>query len=137
MYPSRLAVTSSQAAPGQARAWKEEGTRRKGQLTVSLPSHQTYSGLFCVTVNPYKWLPIYGARVANMYKGKKRTEMPPPLFSISDNAYHDRLMSEWAGGCRGSWGGQQKFFCHWLQMHENHGLPSPNLDPMPPAEVLC
>ncbi|KAL7979262.1 hypothetical protein Chor_015286 [Crotalus horridus] len=34
----------------------------------------TYSGLFCVTINPYKWLPIYGARVAQMYKGKKRTE---------------------------------------------------------------
>ncbi|XP_005875894.1 myosin-16 [Myotis lucifugus] len=52
----------------------------------------TYSGLFCVTVNPYRWLPIYGSRVANMYKGKKRTEMPPHLFSISDNAYHDMLM---------------------------------------------
>ncbi|XP_012494347.1 PREDICTED: LOW QUALITY PROTEIN: myosin-7-like [Propithecus coquereli] len=52
----------------------------------------TYSGLFCMTVNPYRWLPIYGARVANMYKGKKRTEMPPHLFSISDNAYHDMLM---------------------------------------------
>uniref|UniRef100_A0A2I3HFW6 Myosin motor domain-containing protein n=1 Tax=Nomascus leucogenys TaxID=61853 RepID=A0A2I3HFW6_NOMLE len=58
----------------------------------------TYSGLFWVTVNPYKWLPIYGARVANMYKGKKRTEMPPHIFSISDNAYHDMLMgaSGWA-----------------------------------------
>ncbi|XP_075850961.1 LOW QUALITY PROTEIN: putative uncharacterized protein MYH16 [Microcebus murinus] len=52
----------------------------------------TYSGLFCVTVNPYRWLPIYGAHMANMYKGKKRTEMPPHLFSISDNAYHDMLM---------------------------------------------
>ncbi|XP_059980805.1 myosin-16 [Lagenorhynchus albirostris] len=52
----------------------------------------TYSGLFCVTVNPYRWLPIYGARVANMYRGKKRTEMPPHLFSISDVAYHDMLM---------------------------------------------
>ncbi|XP_007904316.1 myosin-16 [Callorhinchus milii] len=52
----------------------------------------TYSGLFCVTVNPYKWLPIYGGRVAQMYKGKKRSEMPPHLFSISDNAYHDMLM---------------------------------------------
>uniref|UniRef100_A0A670KDL9 Myosin heavy chain 16 n=1 Tax=Podarcis muralis TaxID=64176 RepID=A0A670KDL9_PODMU len=52
----------------------------------------TYSGLFCVTINPYKWLPIYGSRVAQMYKGRKRTEMPPHLFSISDNAYHDMLM---------------------------------------------
>uniref|UniRef100_A0A2K6V733 Myosin heavy chain 16 n=1 Tax=Saimiri boliviensis boliviensis TaxID=39432 RepID=A0A2K6V733_SAIBB len=64
----------------------------------------TYSGLFCVTVNPYRWLPIYGARVANMYKGKKRTEMPPHLFSISDNAYHDMLMgaSGWALGESGA-----------------------------------
>ncbi|XP_026180047.1 myosin-16-like [Mastacembelus armatus] len=52
----------------------------------------TYSGLFCVTINPYKWLPIYGARVAQIYKGKKRNEVPPHLFSISDNAYHDMMM---------------------------------------------
>ncbi|XP_029433444.1 myosin-16 isoform X2 [Rhinatrema bivittatum] len=52
----------------------------------------TYSGLFCVTINPYKWLPIYGGRVAQMYKGRKRAEMPPHLFSVSDNAYHDMLM---------------------------------------------
>ncbi|KAJ8344918.1 hypothetical protein SKAU_G00291110 [Synaphobranchus kaupii] len=52
----------------------------------------TYSGLFCVTINPYKWLPIYGSKVAQMYKGKKRNEVPPHLFAISDNAYHDMLM---------------------------------------------
>lgn len=87
--------------------WSPEGGRqqRKVQLTIFLSSHQTYSGLFCVTVNPYRWLPIYGARVANMYKGKKRTEMPPHLFSISDNAYHDMLMGEWGGACWGSHGG--------------------------------
>uniref|UniRef100_A0A665TV44 Myosin-16-like n=1 Tax=Echeneis naucrates TaxID=173247 RepID=A0A665TV44_ECHNA len=52
----------------------------------------TYSGLFCVTINPYKWLPIYGAKVAQIYKGKKRNEVPPHLFSISDNAYHEMMM---------------------------------------------
>ncbi|KAJ8364007.1 hypothetical protein SKAU_G00128380 [Synaphobranchus kaupii] len=52
----------------------------------------TYSGLFCVTINPYKWLPIYGGKVAQMFKGRKRNEVPPHLFSISDNAYHDMLM---------------------------------------------
>ncbi|XP_066545566.1 myosin-16 [Amia ocellicauda] len=52
----------------------------------------TYSGLFCVTINPYRWLPIYGSKVAQMFKGKKRNEVPPHLFSISDNAYHDMLM---------------------------------------------
>lgn len=29
-----------------------------------------------------------------MYKGKKRNEVPPHLFSISDNAYHDMLMGK-------------------------------------------
>ncbi|KAL2091259.1 hypothetical protein ACEWY4_013522 [Coilia grayii] len=47
----------------------------------------TYSGLFCVTVNPYKWLPVYDAVVVNGYRGKKRIEAPPHIFSISDNAY--------------------------------------------------
>ncbi|CAL8304773.1 unnamed protein product [Merluccius merluccius] len=54
----------------------------------------TYSGLFCVTINPYQWLPIYGAKVAQMYKGKKRNEVPPHLFSVSDNAYHDMMMEQ-------------------------------------------
>ncbi|KAG7260716.1 hypothetical protein CRUP_029472 [Coryphaenoides rupestris] len=48
----------------------------------------TYSGLFCVTVNPYKWLPVYNVAVVNAYRGKKRIEAPPHIFSISDNAYH-------------------------------------------------
>ncbi|XP_038634314.1 myosin-4 [Scyliorhinus canicula] len=47
----------------------------------------TYSGLFCVTVNPYKWLPVYDAEVVSGYRGKKRQEAPPHIFSISDNAY--------------------------------------------------
>ncbi|XP_040210384.1 myosin-7 [Rana temporaria] len=47
----------------------------------------TYSGLFCVTVNPYKWLPVYNAEVVAAYRGKKRSEAPPHIFSISDNAY--------------------------------------------------
>ncbi|KAK1798374.1 hypothetical protein P4O66_007828, partial [Electrophorus voltai] len=37
----------------------------------------TYSGLFCVVVNPYKMLPIYLEQVIEMYKGKKRHEVPP------------------------------------------------------------
>ncbi|NWI47259.1 MYH6 protein, partial [Picathartes gymnocephalus] len=48
----------------------------------------TYSGLFCVTVNPYKWLPVYDPQVVAAYRGKKRNEVPPHIFSISDNAYH-------------------------------------------------
>ncbi|XP_039325343.2 myosin-6 isoform X1 [Saimiri boliviensis] len=51
----------------------------------------TYSGLFCVTVNPYKWLPVYNAEVVAAYRGKKRSEAPPHIFSISDNAYQYML----------------------------------------------
>eukprot|EP00064_Thunnus_orientalis_P020191 superscaffoldBa00005422_g20323 len=51
----------------------------------------TYSGLFCVTVNPYKWLPVYDQAVVNAYRGKKRTEAPPHIYSISDNAYQYML----------------------------------------------
>ncbi|XP_047666437.1 myosin heavy chain, fast skeletal muscle-like [Tachysurus fulvidraco] len=51
----------------------------------------TYSGLFCVTVNPYKWLPVYDEKVVSGYRGKKRIEAPPHIFSISDNAYQFML----------------------------------------------
>ncbi|XP_026209776.1 myosin-8-like isoform X3 [Anabas testudineus] len=51
----------------------------------------TYSGLFCVTVNPYKWLPVYNPQVVAGYRGKKRQEAPPHIFSISDNAYQYML----------------------------------------------
>ncbi|KAI1229527.1 Myosin-7, partial [Lamprotornis superbus] len=54
----------------------------------------TYSGLFCVTVNPYKWLPVYDPQVVAAYRGKKRNEVPPHIFSISDNAYQYMLTGE-------------------------------------------
>ncbi|XP_043912234.1 myosin heavy chain, skeletal muscle, adult-like [Protopterus annectens] len=51
----------------------------------------TYSGIFCVTVNPYKLLPVYNPEVVAGYRGKKRQEAPPHIFSISDNAYQFML----------------------------------------------
>merc|ERR1712127_639263 len=52
----------------------------------------TYSGLFCVTVNPYKMLPVYGQKIIDCYRGKRRTEMPPHLYSIADNAYQNMMI---------------------------------------------
>ncbi|KAK7167952.1 hypothetical protein R3I94_002114 [Phoxinus phoxinus] len=51
----------------------------------------TYSGLFCVVVNPYKMLPIYSEKIIEMYKGKKRHEVPPHIYSVADNAYRNML----------------------------------------------
>ena len=35
----------------------------------------TYSGLFCVAINPYKRFPIYTATAVKIYFGKRRNEV--------------------------------------------------------------
>jgi len=51
----------------------------------------TYSGLFCVVVNPYKRYPIYTQTVVKWYVGKRRNEVPPHLWAISETAYRNML----------------------------------------------
>ncbi|KAI6219617.1 hypothetical protein M3Y99_01645300 [Aphelenchoides fujianensis] len=51
----------------------------------------TYSGLFCVVLNPYKHLNIYSEDVIEAFKGKKRHERPPHIFAIADNAYRSMM----------------------------------------------
>ena len=52
---------------------------------------QTYSGLFCVVINPYKRYPLYTNRVVQLYIGKRRNEVSPHLFAISDGAYQQMM----------------------------------------------
>jgi hypothetical protein len=47
-----------------------------------------------VAINPYKRFPIYTQRVIKMYIGKRRNEVPPHIFCISDGAYMDMLTSK-------------------------------------------
>lgn len=48
-----------------------------------------------MAINPYKRFPIYTNRVVQLYKGKRRNEVPPHIFAISDGAYNDMLASKW------------------------------------------
>merc|ERR1719297_560558 len=51
----------------------------------------TYSGLFCIVVNPYKRYPMYTERVVKMYLGRRRNEVPPHLWAITETAYRNML----------------------------------------------
>lgn len=44
-----------------------------------------------MAVNPYRKLGIYTDEVVASYKHKKRHEMAPHIFAVSDAAYHDML----------------------------------------------
>merc|ERR1711883_10965 len=53
----------------------------------------TYSGLFCIVVNPYKRYPMYTERVVKIYLGKRRNEVPPHLWAITETAYRNMLQN--------------------------------------------
>lgn len=51
----------------------------------------TYSGLFCVVINPYRQLRIYGEAVMEQYRGQRVQSVPPHIFAITDKAYRSML----------------------------------------------
>lgn len=55
----------------------------------------TYAGSSCVVINPCQRYPLYTERVALMYRGKKRNEVPPHLFGISEYAYQTMLQGKY------------------------------------------
>lgn len=88
---------------------------------------QTYSGLFCVVINPYKQLPIYSEKIVEMYKGKKRHEMPPHIYAIADTAYRSMLQGEPARGRAGPATGTREAWPGLLQLWSAPGQPTEGL----------
>lgn len=52
---------------------------------------QTYSGLFCIAINPYVRYPIYTNRAMRIYTGKRRNEVPPHVFAIAEGAFQNMI----------------------------------------------
>jgi len=46
----------------------------------------TYSGLFCICINPYKWLMVYTPIMRAHFRNRRRTDAPPHLYAVADGA---------------------------------------------------
>uniref|UniRef100_A0A8C1VH70 Myosin, heavy chain 10, non-muscle n=1 Tax=Cyprinus carpio TaxID=7962 RepID=A0A8C1VH70_CYPCA len=87
----------------------------------------TYSGLFCVVINPYKNLPIYSENIIEMYRGKKRHEMPPHIYAISESAYRCMLQGESGAGKTENTKKVIQYLAHVASSHKgkkDHNIPS-------------
>jgi myosin protein heavy chain len=51
----------------------------------------TYSGLFCVAINPYQFFPIYTDEMIKTFTGKRREELAPHVYAVADESYRNLL----------------------------------------------
>ena len=52
----------------------------------------TYSGLFCIAINPYIRFPIYTVRAMEIYMQKRRNECPPHIFGVAEGSYQGLMV---------------------------------------------
>merc|ERR1711976_101334 len=64
-----------------------------GTKAVVMCGHEkkTFKSSEIGQVNPHKRYPIYTGTVVKMYLGKRRNEVPPHLWAITETAYRNML----------------------------------------------
>ena len=48
----------------------------------------TYAGRHMIIINPIRQLTSYSDKVLEMFRGSRREDMPPHIFSVAQQAYH-------------------------------------------------
>ena len=51
----------------------------------------TYVGSILISVNPFKFYPIYNPKYVKMYQNRRLGDLPPHIFAIADSAYYTML----------------------------------------------
>ena len=51
----------------------------------------TYVGSILISVNPFKFYPIYNPKYVRMYQRRRLQDLPPHIFAIADAAFHAML----------------------------------------------
>lgn len=51
----------------------------------------TYMGDILIAVNPFKEIGVYGDKESRLHRGMVKSENPPHIFAMADNAYHCML----------------------------------------------
>lgn len=51
----------------------------------------TYVGSILISLNPFKFFPIYNPKYVKLYQNRRLGDLPPHIFAIADAAYHTML----------------------------------------------
>jgi myosin I len=56
--------------------------------------NQTNIAEVLISVNPYRWLQIFGPEIIQSYVGKARIELPPHIYSVAEQAYRTMVVEK-------------------------------------------